>query len=130
MKAIRVLVVDDQPAVRAALGILMAVHPDISVVGEAADGLSAVQAAGVLQPDVVVMDYEMPGMNGVDAAVALRAGGAGCRVVMLSLHDDPAVKAAASEAGVIALITKSVSTLLLLAAVREAAVSRPAEGDT
>ena len=94
---------------------------DMTVVGEAADGPAALLAADTLEPDVVVMDYEMAGMNGVQAAAALTAARNPCKVVMLSLYDDSALKVAASRAGVVAFITKHEPSENLMAAIRKAA---------
>ena len=96
-------------------------EPDITVVGEAEDALSALTAASVLRPDVLVMDYEMPGMNGVEAARKLNEMGLPSRVVMLSIHDNPSVKREASEAGIDAFIAKHQPSEALLAAIRDAA---------
>jgi DNA-binding NarL/FixJ family response regulator len=65
---IRVLVVDDQPVVRAGVAMMIGTQPDMAVVGEAADGNAAVTSAAQLRPDVVVMDIRMPGIDGIEAA--------------------------------------------------------------
>ena len=96
-------------------------EPDITVVGEAADAVGALSAASVLRPDVLVMDYEMPGMNGVEAARKLREMGSASRVVMLSIHDNPSVKRQATEAGIDAFVAKHQPSEALLAAIRKAA---------
>ena len=69
-----VLVVDDDPLVRSALGLMLGGQPDVTVVGEAADGRAGVEAARELRPDVVLMDIRMPGLDGLAATVALRRG--------------------------------------------------------
>ena len=77
---IRVLLVDDQEMVRDGLGALLSSAPDIELVGEAGDGLLAVQLAAELRPDVVVMDIRMPGMDGLTATARIlgeRGGGSG-----------------------------------------------------
>ena len=129
MKAIRVLLVDDQPSVRRGLTMRLQLEPDITVVGEAQDGAGAVRAASELAPDVLVMDYEMPKMDGLEAARALAASGLDSRVVMLSIHDNAAVRRAAAEAGVSAFVAKHEPSERLLAAIRSVA-SQTREEDT
>jgi two-component system response regulator DesR len=127
MKSITVLLVDDMPAVRDALDILLSLEPDLTVVGDAADGAGAVAVAAVLQPDVVVMDYEMPGMNGIEATRALRLAGVEAGVVMLSIHDDAALKRAAADAGVRSFVAKHEPSRRLVAAIRDAAAGQREE---
>jgi len=122
MKQIRILLVDDQRTVRRGLMMRLALEPDITVIGEAEDGDEAIAAAVELDPDVLVMDYEMPHMNGIEATKALAASGSRCRVVMLSIHDNVAVKSAARGAGVCAFVCKQEPSESLLAAIREAAI--------
>jgi DNA-binding NarL/FixJ family response regulator len=104
-------------------------EPDITVVGEAPDGAEAIRAVERLSPDVLVMDYEMPLMNGIEATHALNAAGTAARVVMLSIHDSTAVRRAAASAGVRAFVAKHEPSERLLAAIREAA-QQPGEEDT
>ena len=121
VKAIRILLVDDQSSVRRGLAMRLQLESDITVVGEAEDGIAAVEAAKTLQPDVLVMDYEMPGMDGIQAARTLADLGLESRVVMLSIHDNPSVKQAAAGAGVHAFVAKHQPSEALLAAIRSAA---------
>jgi DNA-binding NarL/FixJ family response regulator len=102
-------------------------EPDITVVGEAADGVAALTAATALEPDVLVMDYEMPGMNGVEATRALAAQGSESRVVMLSIHDNASLKQEAAGAGVHAFVAKHQPSETLLAAIRSAALKNQDE---
>jgi CheY-like chemotaxis protein len=129
VKAIRVLLVDDQPTVRRGLMMRLQLEPDITVVGEAQNGLMAIRAAGELRPDVMVMDYEMPEMNGIEAAQALTSAGTAVSVVMLSIHDNSSVRRAAACAGVRSFVAKHEPSEHLLAAIREAA-RRNGEEDT
>jgi len=94
---------------------------DITVVGEAHDGATAIRAAAELNPDVLVMDYEMPEMDGIEATRTLIAAGSEVRVVMLSIHDNTAVRRAAANAGVQSFIAKHEPSERLLAAIRAAA---------
>jgi DNA-binding NarL/FixJ family response regulator len=72
---IRVLLVDDQPLLRTGFRMILSAEPDLTIVGEAADGASGVEAARRLQPDVVLMDIRMPGMDGIAATRALAGPG-------------------------------------------------------
>ena len=99
----------------------LALEPDIEVVGEAADGAEAVSAASKLKPDVMVMDYEMPIMDGVEATRVITESGLATRVIMLSIYDTVAVKQAAANAGVSAFVCKQEPSEILLAAIRGAA---------
>ena len=120
VKSIRILLVDDQSSVRRGLAMRLQLEPDITVIGEAEDGNAAVAAAQTLQPDVLVMDYEMPGMDGIEATKTLTDLGSESRVIMLSIHDNPTVKQAAADAGVHAFVAKHQPSEALLAAIRSA----------
>jgi DNA-binding NarL/FixJ family response regulator len=94
---IRLLLVDDQPGTRRGLRMRLELEPDVSVVGEAADGAAALRLAAELNPDVVVMDVAMPIMDGITATKALRRShlADSCSVVILSLYDDAITQARA-----------------------------------
>jgi DNA-binding NarL/FixJ family response regulator len=97
---IRVLMVDDHPVVLAGLKALVGAQPDISVVGEARDGRTALRLANQLSPDVVVMDISLPEMNGIELAAALRAERPACRVLVLTVHEERAYVRQLIELGV------------------------------
>jgi DNA-binding NarL/FixJ family response regulator len=85
---IRILVVDDQPVVRAGVATMLGTQHDLAVVGDAADGLAAVAMAARLRPDVVVMDIRMPQLTGIEATRRVVAlGPAAPRVVLLTTFD-------------------------------------------
>ncbi len=84
---IRILIVDDQPLFRSAIATLISAQPDMLVVGEAENGLEAVEKAHALKPDLIVMDVEMPVMNGVEAVRLLRDQLPATKVVMLTVSD-------------------------------------------
>jgi DNA-binding NarL/FixJ family response regulator len=117
---IRVLLVDDQPAVRQGLQMRLALEPDVWIVGEAADGNAAVQMAELHHPDVIVMDIEMPLMDGLTATTILRRTLPRTSVVVLSLHDDEPTRRRALNAGACAFVAKSQSEGVLLDAIRTA----------
>ncbi len=85
---IRVLLVDDQSVVRRALRVRFHLEPDLEVVGEASTGTEALALAQTLTPDVVLMDLQMPEMDGIQATAALRRVVPQSVVVILSIHDD------------------------------------------
>ena len=85
---IRILLVDDQPLFRKAIATLIDDQPDFTVVGEAENGLDGVEQARALQPDLVVMDVDMPVMNGVEAVRLIREQVPSTKVVMLTVSED------------------------------------------
>jgi DNA-binding NarL/FixJ family response regulator len=95
-------------------------EPDIQVVGEASTGREALTLAQALSPDVVLMDVEMPDMDGIETTTALRATVSGSPVVILSIHDDQPTRARAQAAGAVAFVEKRGRTDDLLAAIRQA----------
>ena len=118
---IRLLLVDDQPAVRRGLRIRLHLEPDIQIVGEASTGGEALSMVQALSPDVVLMDVEMPEMDGIEATAALRMADPRSAVVILSIHDDMQTRARAQAAGAVAFVEKRGATDRLLAAIRQAA---------
>ena len=84
---IRVLIADDQELVRTGFRVVLDAEPDLEVVGEAADGQAAVEAASTLQPDVVLMDIRMPNLDGIEATRRLATGTGSPRVLILTTFD-------------------------------------------
>ncbi len=118
---IRVLLVDDQAVVRRGLRVLFHLEPDLEVVGEASTGREALTLAQALTPDVVLMDIQMPGMDGIEATAALRRAVSQSVVVILSISDDAQTRARAQAAGAVAFVEKRGATETLLSAIRQAA---------
>jgi len=116
---ISLLLVDDQPIVRRGLRMRLLFEPDITVVGEASNGEQALELAESLAPDIVLMDVEMPGMDGIAATEALRANTPQSAVVMMSIHDDTHTRARAQAAGAAAFVEKSGTLEVLLATIRQ-----------
>jgi len=87
-EAIRILLVDDQRLMREGLRVLLALESDLEVIGEADNGEAALNAYEALQPDVVLMDVRMPGMDGVEATWRLRERWPKARIVILTTFDD------------------------------------------
>lgn len=117
----RVLLADDHAIFRAGLRALLAAEVEIAVVGEHADGLSALAAAVELAPEVAVLDVEMPGMTGIEVARKLNQAGAFTAVVVLSMHKEIAFVRAAIEAGVLGYVVKEDAAGELIDAIRAAA---------
>jgi DNA-binding NarL/FixJ family response regulator len=116
-----VVVADDQAAVRDGLVALLSVTPGVEVVGEAADGASAVAAAETLRPDVVLMDLRMPGMDGVEATRRIGQSAPGVRVVVLTTHADDASILKALRAGATGYLTKESGRAEIARAIEAAA---------
>ncbi len=116
---IKILLADDQPLVRQGLRMRLKVEQDFEVVGEAGDGYAVLQLAEQLTPDVVILDVEMPGMDGIAAAGALRKNHPEMTLIMLSIHDDPQVRARAARAGANAFLSKRTDEEALLEAIRQ-----------
>jgi DNA-binding NarL/FixJ family response regulator len=106
MEQIRILVVDDERSVRRGLRMRLELEPDMVVAGEAGDGEAAVELACRLTPDVVLMDLEMPKMDGITAIRCLRELRPRCPVIVLTLYDDSVNRARASAAGARAFVPK------------------------
>jgi DNA-binding NarL/FixJ family response regulator len=96
-------------------------EPDLMVVGEAEDGVEAIELTRVLNPDVVVMDVEMPGLDGIRATERLREPAPLVAVVVLSTHNDTTTKARACAAGALASVEKQGSIEALLQEIRRVA---------
>jgi DNA-binding NarL/FixJ family response regulator len=120
-KRIRVLVVDDHTVVREGIHALLSLQKDMQVVGEAVDGREAVEKAGQLLPDVVLMDIVMPGQNGLEATQQICKRYRQAKVLMLSQYDEEENVIASDQAGAFGFIPKkSASSDLLLAGIRAA----------
>lgn len=121
----RVLIVDDQALFRDGLRAVL-VASGVEVVGEAADGLEAVEKARVLDPDVVLMDLRMPGMNGVEATLRMRALAPRAQVLVLTTFDDDTSVFEAIRAGAIGYLLKDVRGPQLVEAIELASRGRSA----
>ncbi len=121
---IRVILADDHHLVRQALHALLEKAPGITVVGEAENGLEAVQRVRCLKPDVAILDIAMPTMNGIEAACAIQRLVVGTKVIILSMHDDPILIRRALRSGVRGYLLKSSISEELLTAIRTAVDGR------
>lgn len=115
---IRVLLVDDQPLLRMGFRMVLEDEDDLTVVGEAGDGTDALRQVAALNPDVVLMDVRMPGMNGIDATERIAASGSTSRVLILTTFDLDEYAFAALRAGASGFLLKDARPAELVAAIR------------
>lgn len=108
-RLIKVLVADDARGLRAVIRLVFKPHTDISIVAEAENGSEAVALALEHQPDVIVMDYEMPGLNGVEAAATIRQTLPTTKILMFSANQTQNAMAAALAAGAVGYFNKDAS---------------------
>jgi DNA-binding NarL/FixJ family response regulator len=111
---IRVLIADDQPLMRQGFAMILGAQPDITVVGEAGTGTRAVEQARELAPDVIMMDIQMPGMDGITATRQLR----GCKILVLTTFGTDDHVAQALRAGASGFLLKDATPEQLIHAVR------------
>ena len=116
---IRVLLAEDQAMVRGALAALLAMEPDIEVVGAGADGESAWRELQRLQPDVLVTDIEMPGLTGLELAQRIQRHGIACKVVIVTTFARPGFLRRALDAGVAGYLLKDAPAEDLAEALRK-----------
>jgi len=119
MSKITVLISDDHPVVRAGLRVLLEASGDIHVVGEAENGRQAVQKTRNLRPDVVLLDFAMPVLNGVEAARQITSQLSPSKVLMLSIYKDPQQVQQALDAGATGYVSKETAATDLLRAIRK-----------
>ncbi|MGE3245962.1 MAG: response regulator [Beijerinckiaceae bacterium] len=115
---IRVLIAEDDPIVRRAVAKMMSLEPDIEVAGEAGDGVDALQQARAHRPDVVLMDIEMPRMNGIEATRKILTELPGCHVIMLTTFDHDELIFNAISAGAHAYLLKDASEAEIAGTIR------------
>jgi DNA-binding NarL/FixJ family response regulator len=119
-----IFLADDHQIVRQGLRALLGTVRDFSLIGEAGDGPDTLRQVIQAQPNVLVMDLMMPGMNGLEVARKLKATAPRTRIVVLSMHSDEAYVAEALRAGVTAYVVKEAGAEALLKAIRHAALGR------
>jgi DNA-binding NarL/FixJ family response regulator len=124
-RAIRVVIVDDQTAVREGLATMLDLLDDVTVVATAAGGEQALAAVAEHHPDVVLMDLNMPGMDGVTATRRLVADHPGTRVVVLTTYADDSSVLSALRAGALGYLTKEAGRLEIDRAIQAAAAGWP-----
>ena len=121
MQPIRVLIAEDHETVREGLKLILDAHSDLEVIGDAADGRTAVEMAQTLRPDVVLMDISMPSMNGLKATERLKASCPEVHVLALTRHKDDGYLQQILRAGASGYVLKQSSPTELLHAIRAVA---------
>lgn len=123
---IGILLVDDYAAVRAGLRMRLSLEPDLFVLGEAPDGLNAIEQAHHLSPQLIIMDADMPQMDGISAAEQLKAESVDSEIIILTTEDTPHLQEMARAAGVAAVFPKNGRIEQLISAIRAIVSSQPA----
>jgi two-component system, NarL family, response regulator LiaR len=123
-KRIRVMLVDDHAVVRSGLSAFLMVYPDLELVGEAESGEEAVARAALIQPDVILMDLVMPGMDGVATTRAIRQKYPDIQIVALTSFKEENLVQGALQAGAMGYLLKNVSATELASAIRSAYARR------
>jgi two-component system response regulator NreC len=118
---VKILLADDHTIVRQGLKLILSAHPDMEVVGEAANGREAVEMADKLRPDVVLMDVQMPELNGIEATKKMVAAQPRIRILVLSMHKESVYVREILKAGARGYILKDAIDTELLNAVRSVA---------
>jgi CheY-like chemotaxis protein len=124
--SIKVLLADDHELVRDGLATLLQELDIFTIVGMAADGRQAVQLAAELEPDVVLMDFSMPVMNGIEATTQIRRLLPGIRIIGLTMHNDPEIRKGMLSAGACACLSKAISPEELIKNIQMACLSKSA----
>ncbi|MBI3988416.1 MAG: response regulator transcription factor [candidate division NC10 bacterium] len=118
MGKITVLLADDHAVLRTGLRMLINAQPDMEVVGEAADGREAIEAAEQFQPDVLLLDLTMPGLGGLSALGVIREKAPGTKVLVLTMHDDEGYLRQVLRSGGSGYVVKRAADVELLSAIR------------
>ena len=121
MPPVRILLVEDNEVFRDALELLLGMRDDVQIVAAVGDGAAAVSAATEHRPDVVLMDYRLPGMDGIQATVQVLEAVPDTAVVALTASADDAERVALVEAGAVACLTKDQELEEIVAAILQAA---------
>lgn len=118
-EAIRVLIADDHYVIRTFLSRILESQEDFRIVGQTSDGVTTVEMTKALRPDVVLMDYDMPGKDGVTATEEILKADPRILIIGFSMHDESTVEKAMLEAGAAIHISKKTSAGELLPAIRK-----------
>lgn len=121
LSSIKVMLVDDHAVVRAGYRFLLSYNQDIEVIAEAGDGEEALALLETLQPDVLIVDLTMPGMHGLEVLHQLQARKNRCKVLVFTMHENPAFVEQAMQSGASGYLSKNSAPETLVAAIRSIA---------
>jgi DNA-binding NarL/FixJ family response regulator len=125
---VRVVLVDDHPTVRQGMRAVIDGHPEIEVVGEASDGVEAVGVCTSLEPHVVLMDLQMPELNGIESTKQVRAASPATAVLILTMYDDDVMVFEAIASGAAGYLLKGSDGADIIAAIQAAAAGQAVFG--
>jgi len=117
-RQIRILTVDDHPLLREGIAAVVQMQPDMTIVGEAEDGMQAIEAFRTLKPDVVLMDIQMPNLNGIDAVAEIRREFPNARIIILTTYAGDVHALRALRAGAAGFLLKGTLRKELLNTIR------------
>lgn len=115
---IRIALTDDEPLLTAGLAMILGAQPDMEVVWQATEGAMALRRAAIEPVDVLLLDVQMPGMDGIETTRRLVSAGAGCRIIILTTFDTDGYVLGAIESGAAGFLLKNTPPEALLAAIR------------
>lgn len=121
----RILIVDDHPAIREGLKAILSTQPNCDIVGEAADGLEALNLAERLQPDLVLMDLSMPLMDGIAATREIKKKWPETKILVFTNHDNPEYRTAALKAGAEGYLLKDSTSAKLIQSLKDIMDGKP-----
>ncbi len=119
--SVRILIADDHGVLRAALRSLLGAEPDFQVVGEAADGTEALRLAQELQPDLLLLDINMPGPSGIEVTQTLRQTNSNIKILILTVHEDEGLLQEAIRVGASGYVVKRAVEAELMSSIRAVA---------